>query len=135
MTQMSTRDGHALALPTTVSTAGLDPETLDNVLVVQGAFGLSGLYPLAQEGQVREGNAERHCNMYFVRISASEATREKNPVVTDKTSYVLRYRGQAYVNEAMCGACINRDCPANRNPQAVEAGRLPGLLVLPLASF
>jgi hypothetical protein len=132
MTLTSTRDGRPLNLPTTVSSAAIDPATLDNVLLVQGAFGLSGLYPLGQPEYVREGNAERHCNMYFVRISASEAAREKSPVVTDKTNYVLRYRGETYQNEAMCGACINRDCPANRNPQAVEAGRQPGLLVLPL---
>lgn len=132
MTHNSTRDGLPLSLPTTVASASLDAETLDNVLLVQGAFGLTGLYPLSQPEYVREGNAERHCNMYFVRISASEATREKNPIVTEKTIYTLRYRGETFENEAMCGACINRDCPANRNPQAVEAARQPGLLVLPL---
>ncbi|MBO9539647.1 hypothetical protein J7643_03540 [bacterium] len=132
MTLMSTRDGHSMTMPATVSSAGLEIEKLDNTLLVQGAFGMTGLYPLAQPEYVREGNAERHCNMYFVRISASEATREKNPVVTEKTTYVLRYQGESHQNEAMCGVCINRDCPANRNPQAVEAGRQPGLLVLPL---
>ncbi len=133
MSLNSTRDAHPLLRAETVPTDKAQPETLENVLVVNGAFGWSGLYPLAEAGNVREGRAERHCNMYFVRLTASEVTREKNPIVTDKTSYTLRYRGATYQNEDQCGVCVNRNCPANRNPQALEGEWPAGLLVLPLA--
>lgn len=132
MSLISTRDAQPLSRAETVATDKAQPETLDNVLVVNGAFGWSGLYPLSEEGSVHAGRAQRHCNMYFVRLTASEVTREKNPIVTDKTGYVLRYRGGTYQNEAQCGVCINRRCPANRNPQAEEGEWPAGLLVLPL---
>lgn len=133
MSPKSTRQDHPLLRAETVATDQIQPETLENVLVVNGAFGWSGLYPLAEESAVREGRAERHCNMYFVRITASEVTREKNAVVTDKTGYTLRYRGGTFQNEEQCGVCVNRACPANRNPQALEGDWPAGLLVLPLS--
>lgn len=132
MSLKSTRLDHPMLRAETVGTDQAQPESLANVLVVNGAFGWSGLYPLTEETAVRDGRAERHCNMYFVRLTASEVTRQKNPVVTEKTSYTLRYRGETYQNEDQCGVCANRNCPANRNPQA-QAGDWPaGLLVLPL---
>ena len=111
----------------------VDLETLDNTLIVHGAFGLSGLYPLDRPGAAQDGRSEQHCNMYFVRISASEMAREKNPVVIEKTSYLLRYHGKSFENEAMCSACLNSNCPANTNPGALEGDWKPGCLVLPLA--
>lgn len=132
MTLISTRLDHPLLSAETVTTDKAQPEHMDNVLLVNGAFGWSGLYPLAEASAVREGRAERHCNMYFVRITASEVTRQRSPVVTDKTSYVLRYRGETYRNEEQCGVCVNRNCPANRNAQAIEGDWTAGVLVLPL---
>lgn len=128
----STRNGTPLQKAQTVPTSAVSGEEFDNVLLVQGAFGWSGLYPLDQPGSTHEARAERHCNMYFVRISASEVTREKNPVVTEKTSYTLKYRGETYVNESQCGVCINRNCPANCNAEAIEGEWPAGLLVLSL---
>lgn len=114
----------------TVPTPQVDCSTLDDTLIVHGAFGLSGLYPLDRPEVVQEARSVQHCNMYFVRLTASEATREKNPIVTDKTNYVLRFHGETYENEAMCGVCLNRNCPANRNPQAEGGTWTPGCLVL-----
>lgn len=128
----SIRNGTPLQKAETVSTSAISADEFDNALLVHGAFGWSGLYPLDQAGSTHEARAERHCNMYFVRISASEVTREKNPVVTEKTSYTLKYRGETYVNEAQCAVCINRNCPANRNPDALEGEWPAGLLVLSL---
>lgn len=116
----------------TVPTDKAQPEHMENVLLVSGAFGWSGLYPLTEASTVKAGRAERHCNMYFVRLTASEVTRQRNPVVTDRTSYVLRYRGETYRNEEQCGVCVNRNCPANRNAAAVEGDWAAGMLVLPL---
>ena len=130
MSLTSTRQGEPLAAPVTIPTGGVSADDLDNVLVVEGAFGTTGLYPLAEHPQ--DGLAVRHCNMYFVRLSASETTRARNPVVTDKTSYMLRYRGETYLNEAQCGVCLNQACPANRNPGASVGDRPAGTLILSL---
>lgn len=132
MSISSSRQGEPLTIPVTVTTGDVSADELDNVLVVQGAFALTGLYPLAQAGYVEDDLAVRHCNMYFVRLSASEATREKNPVVTEKTSYTLRYRGVTYENEAQCTVCLNQACPANRNPRASVTDRPAGTLLLSL---
>lgn len=116
----------------TVHTPQVDLEALDDTLIVHGAFGLSGLYPLDRPEAVQGALSVQHCNMYFVRLSASEAMREKNPIVTDKTSYVLRFRGETYENEAMCRVCLNRHCPVNQNPRAEEGTWTSGCLVLAL---
>lgn len=133
MTVLSTRQDKPLLRAETAPTDQVQPEAVENALIVNGAFGWSGLYPLTEESAVRDGRAERHCNMYFVRLTASEVTRQKNPVVTDKTSYTLRYRGATYQNEEQCGVCVNRNCPANRNAHAQEGDWQAGVLVLPLA--
>jgi len=115
----------------TTRTESLQLEHLEPAWVVDGAFGLSGVYPLA-DARWHDGAGHwlRSCNMWFVRVGVSEATRLRHPVVVEKTHYRLWQDGQLLTDEAICSTCLNGECPANRNPASETGEWGPGVLVL-----
>lgn len=129
----STYQAAPLAAPLTLPSDQVDLEALDNALVVQGAFGTSGVYPLDQAARTEDGRTLIHCSLYFIRLAPGEVARANNPVVIEKTTYALRHRGDTLRDEAICTRCENRQCPANQHPEAASEGLLPGKLVLSLA--
>jgi hypothetical protein len=115
----------------TTRTDALKLEELEPAWIVDGAFGLSGIYPL-EDSRLRDASGRwvRSCNMWYVRLGVSEATRLKHPVVVEKTHYRLWRAETLLENEGICTACLNLACPANRNPGAVEGSWGAGTLVL-----
>lgn len=115
----------------TTRTESLQLDHLAPSWVVDGAFGLSGVYPLG-DGRWHDGQGHwvRTCNMWFVRVGVSEATRLRHPVVVEKTRYRLWQDGQTRTNEEICALCLNGSCPANRNPDPESGEWGPGVLVL-----
>ncbi len=115
----------------TTRTESLQIDSLEPSWVVDGAFGLSGVYPL-QDDRWHDGLGHwvRTCNMWFVRVGVSEATRLRHPVVVEKTHYRLWQDGQTRTNEEICSLCLNGSCPANRNPASENGEWGAGVLVL-----
>ncbi|MBI6545356.1 MAG: hypothetical protein HY692_01090 [Cyanobacteria bacterium NC_groundwater_1444_Ag_S-0.65um_54_12] len=104
---------------------------LQDVLVVHGPFGWSGVYPLDLPETAQNGWCVRHCGLYFVKLAASVQVRQRAAVVVEKTHYQL-FAGDSLLKDAeLCTVCLNKGCPCNSNPQArVELAY--GKLVLPL---
>jgi len=123
--------GNPVATAETLATEKVADEGLRDVLVVDGPFGWSGAYPLTWPENVRDDFWVRHCNLYFVKLTASPALQERAPTVVEKTHYRLA-DGDVLLRDAqICTVCLNRGCPQNRNPSATVEDA-PGKLVLPL---
>lgn len=123
--------GAPLADAATRPTDSVADEGLRDVLVVDGPFGYSGVYPLTLPEWVRDSVAVRHCNLYFVKLTASAALRERAPTVVEKTHYRLADGERLLRDAELCTACLNKGCPMNRNAEATVE-EPPGKLVLPL---
>ncbi len=123
--------GAPIAEAVTRPTDTVGDEGLCDVLVVDGPFGWSGIYPLTLPEFVRDGLAVRHCNLYFVKLTASPALKERAPTVVEKTHYRLADGDRLLRDADLCTVCLNQGCPMNRNPAATLA-EPPGKLVLPL---
>lgn len=123
--------GAAIGDATTCLTESVPDEGLRDVLVVDGPFGYSGVYPLTLPEFVRDSLVVRHCNLYFVKLTASPALQERAPAVVEKTHYRLADGDRLLRDAELCTACLNKGCPMNRNP-AATVEEPPGKLVLPL---
>ncbi len=106
-------------------------EGLQDVLVVDGPFGYSGVYPLTLPETTRDGLCVRHCNLYFVKLTASLALQERAPTVVEKTHYRLADGKVLLRDSELCTTCLNKGCPQNRNA-AASIEDAPGKLILPL---
>ncbi|MBM3268938.1 MAG: hypothetical protein FJZ01_14970 [Candidatus Sericytochromatia bacterium] len=115
----------------TRQTETVPDEGLQDVLVVDGPFGYSGVYPLTLPETRRDDLCVRHCNLYFVKLAASPAIRERAATVVEKTHYRLADGTRLLRDEALCTACLNKGCPQNRNSAATHED-LPGKLILAL---
>ena len=123
--------GAPIAQAATRDTATVSDEGLRDVLVVDGPFGWSGIYPLTLPETTRDDLCIRHCNLYFVKLTASPALQERAPTVVARTHYRLA-EGEHLLRDAeLCTACLNRGCPMNRNSAATQE-EAPGKLVLAL---
>lgn len=123
--------GTPVAEAFTRSTGDIPDEALQDLLVVDGPFGLSGVYPLTMTEDVQGGRFVRHCNLYFVKLAVPDSVREKAQVVVDRSHYRLADGIQVKHDGDLCTVCVNKGCPHTRNPQG-DVELAPGKLVLPL---
>jgi hypothetical protein len=123
--------GAAIVAAETRATEKVPDDGLHDVLVVDGPFGLSGVYPLTLAETARDGLCVRHCNLYFVNLTASPALQERAPTVVEKTHYRLADGDRLLRDADLCTVCLNKGCPQNRNAGA-SAQDAPGKLILPL---
>ncbi|MBM3273992.1 MAG: hypothetical protein FJZ00_02480 [Candidatus Sericytochromatia bacterium] len=123
--------GAAIVASETRATEKIPEGDLHDVLVVDGPFGWSGVYPLTLAETARDGLCVRHCNLYFVKLTASPALQERAPTVVEKTHYRLADGDRLLRDAEVCTACLNKGCPQNRNARAT-AEDAPGKLILSL---
>lgn len=127
-----TLDDQAVTEAHTRPTESIADAQLHDVLVVDGPFGWSGVYPLDLAQTRQDGLCVRHCNLYYLRFAIPAQVREKAAVVVDRTHYRLADGDVQATDEDLCARCLNRACPPNRNP-AASVDTLPaGKLVLAL---
>ncbi len=128
MTRTPTVDDQPIDQSQTWKTESLTDARLHDVLVVDGPFGWSGVYPLDLDQTRQDGRCVRHCNLYYLHFAMPAHVRERAAVVVEKTHYRLADGEQLVVDDDLCTRCLNRACPPNRNPgadlQDIPAGKL-----------
>lgn len=115
----------------TLPTEAICGSQMADVLVVDGPFGWSGIYPLDLAETRCGDHCVRHCNLYFVKLNASPSLQQRAAAVVEKTHYRLAEGARVLVDAQLCTVCLNVGCPQNRNGVAT-VDQVAGKLVLPL---
>ncbi|MGE5707200.1 MAG: hypothetical protein ACM3YO_02620 [Bacteroidota bacterium] len=111
--------GRSIESPLTVRTQELGEG--DNLFLVHGPFGISGVYPLSSEAP----HAQLHCSLYFLKMNETV----QKTYASENTQFELWLHGDVLRDEDLCTVCLDKGCPANKNPGA-DVEERPGVLTL-----